>query len=221
LSGIGTWRDFDSIYLCLVLNALALVLNVLAENLDALKCGGWGCIYSPNHQSGRWEGCLSTGAPDSPVHQPRHPTVRVRPLELWHVGPSDSPVVHRTVTVHCPVRLLAPALTSARVVHTVHWTVHFCRRPLAQLDVAPHGTPDSSVNYSGEHFPETRSWGVQSDSPWCIGHCPVAHQIVQCARLGQPSVVFCSFLFEPFLGLFFGLCWTFGTCRTYNLEQTS
>jgi hypothetical protein len=27
--------------------------------------------------------------------------------------------------------------------------------------------------------------------------------------------------FEPFLGLFIGLCWTFGTCRTYNLEQTS
>jgi hypothetical protein len=38
LSGIGTWRDFDLLYLCLVLNALALVLNVLAENLDALKC---------------------------------------------------------------------------------------------------------------------------------------------------------------------------------------
>jgi hypothetical protein len=27
-----------------VLNALALVLNVLAENLDALKCGGWGYL---------------------------------------------------------------------------------------------------------------------------------------------------------------------------------
>jgi hypothetical protein len=26
------------------LNALALVLNVLAENLDALKCGGWGYL---------------------------------------------------------------------------------------------------------------------------------------------------------------------------------
>jgi hypothetical protein len=49
------------------LNALALVLNVLAENLDALKCGGWGGIYSPNHQSGRWWRLLSTGAPDSPV----------------------------------------------------------------------------------------------------------------------------------------------------------
>jgi hypothetical protein len=35
LSGIGTWRDFDSLYLCIVSNALALVLNVLAENLDA------------------------------------------------------------------------------------------------------------------------------------------------------------------------------------------
>jgi hypothetical protein len=44
LSGIGTCRDFDSIYLCLVLNALALVLNVLPENLDSLKCGGWGYL---------------------------------------------------------------------------------------------------------------------------------------------------------------------------------
>jgi hypothetical protein len=30
------------------------------------------------------------------------------------VGPPDSPVVHRTGPVDCPVRLLAPALTSAR-----------------------------------------------------------------------------------------------------------
>jgi hypothetical protein len=28
------------------LNALALVLNVLAENLDALKCGGWGVFLA-------------------------------------------------------------------------------------------------------------------------------------------------------------------------------
>ena len=54
--------------LCLVLIALALVLNVKSKNLDALECGGWEGIYSPNHQSGRWEGCLSMGAPDSPVH---------------------------------------------------------------------------------------------------------------------------------------------------------
>jgi hypothetical protein len=62
------------------------------------------------------------GAPDSPVRQPRHPTVRVRPLELLTTGPLDSPVVHRTVTVHCLVRLLAPALTlrAQSALFTVH-----------------------------------------------------------------------------------------------------
>jgi hypothetical protein len=62
--------------LCLVLIALALVLNVKSENLDAFKCGGWGGIYRPNHQSGRWGGCLSMGAPDSPV---RHRTLSGAP----------------------------------------------------------------------------------------------------------------------------------------------
>jgi hypothetical protein len=68
---------------------------------------------------------MSTGAPDSPVRQPRHPTVRVRPLELLTAGPPDSPVVHRTVTVHCPVRLLAPALTlrAQPALFTVHFAV--------------------------------------------------------------------------------------------------
>jgi hypothetical protein len=51
--------------------------------LGCLECGVVEGIYSPNHQSGRWGGCLSYGTPDSPVrHQTRHPTVRVRSLEL-------------------------------------------------------------------------------------------------------------------------------------------
>jgi hypothetical protein len=82
LSGIGTWRGFDSIELCLVLNALALVLSEMSEKLGYLEVWWLGGIYSPNHQSGRWEGLLSMGAPDNPVRQPRHPTVRVRLLEL-------------------------------------------------------------------------------------------------------------------------------------------
>jgi hypothetical protein len=41
-----------------------------------------------------------------PVCQPRHPTIRVRPLELLTCGPPDSPVVHQTGLVHCPVRHL-------------------------------------------------------------------------------------------------------------------
>jgi hypothetical protein len=84
LSGIGTWRDFDSIFLCLVLNALALVLNVLAENLDALKCGGWGVFIAPTTKVAAGERCCrrahqivrcATG--HYSVRQPRHPTVSV------------------------------------------------------------------------------------------------------------------------------------------------
>jgi hypothetical protein len=57
LSGIGTWRDFDSLYLCLVLNALALVLNALAENLDALKCWWLGVFIAPTTKVAVGRGC--------------------------------------------------------------------------------------------------------------------------------------------------------------------
>jgi hypothetical protein len=43
-----------------------------------------GGIYSPQPPKDRWGRLLSMGAPDSPVRQPRHPTVRVR--ELLTVG---------------------------------------------------------------------------------------------------------------------------------------
>jgi hypothetical protein len=56
LSGIGNWRDFDSHYLCLVLNALALVLNVVAENLDALKCWWLGVFIAPTTKVAVGEG---------------------------------------------------------------------------------------------------------------------------------------------------------------------
>jgi hypothetical protein len=55
-----------------------------------------GGIYSPNHQFNRWGRLLSMGAPDSPVRQPRHPTVRVlmvstiRALTSWGTGQSSA-----------------------------------------------------------------------------------------------------------------------------------
>jgi hypothetical protein len=45
-------------------------------------------------------------------------------------------------------------------------------------------TPDSPLNYIGEPFSETRSLAVGGNSPWCTGHCPVAHLTVRCARPG-------------------------------------
>jgi hypothetical protein len=122
-----------------------------------------------------------------PVRQPRHPTVRVRPLELWHVGPPDSPVVHRTVTVHCPVRLLAPALTLRA--QSTHCSV--VSRPLnstvALATVAPLGTPDSPMNYSrvAPRKPEA--------SKLELIH-PGAPDTVRCARPGWPSVFFAPFI---------------------------
>jgi hypothetical protein len=62
--------------LCLVLIALALVLNVKSKKLGCLEVWWLGGIYSPNHQSGRWGGCLLMGAPDSPV---RHRTLSGAP----------------------------------------------------------------------------------------------------------------------------------------------
>jgi hypothetical protein len=65
--------------------------------LGVVEVGG---IYSPNHQTNRWGGCLSMGAPDSPVRQPRYPTVRVMTvltigaLTSWGTG-------HALFTVWC------------------------------------------------------------------------------------------------------------------------
>jgi hypothetical protein len=61
------------------------------------------------------------------------------------VGPPDSPVVHRTVTVHCPVRLLALALTLRAQSRTVHCSMLLLQMTVGAIAVAPHGT----VNYSG------------------------------------------------------------------------
>jgi hypothetical protein len=144
-----------------------------SECLDALKSGGWGVFIALTSKMAVGELCcrrahrtVQCATGHCPMRQPRHPTVGFRSLELLTCGPSDSPVVHRTGPVHCPVRHLAPALTSARAVAL--FTIDFCRRPLAQLAIAPlaHGqsgaTPVSPVNYSGvaPRIPEGGKFGV-------------------------------------------------------------
>jgi hypothetical protein len=57
---------------CLVLNVIALVRCGKLEKLDAMNGAVVGGIYSPNHQKWPLGGCLSHGAPDSPVRLPRH-----------------------------------------------------------------------------------------------------------------------------------------------------
>jgi hypothetical protein len=71
-----------SLDLCLGVKSRALVLNAMVENLDALKWWWLGVFIAPTTKPTVGVGLLSMDAPDSPVRQPRHPTVRVRPLEL-------------------------------------------------------------------------------------------------------------------------------------------
>jgi hypothetical protein len=59
-----------------------------SEYLDGWSGGGWGVFIAPNHQFNRWGRLLSMGAPDSPVRQPRHPTVRI--LTISTVGALSS-----------------------------------------------------------------------------------------------------------------------------------
>jgi hypothetical protein len=142
LSGIGTWKGFNSIYLCLVIECTSSYIDYVGWKTWMPWSVVVGGIYSPNHQSGRWGRLLSKGASDT-VRCASHVT---QPLGFdrwifWQLG-------HRTVrwctgqslfTVRCAFWcLLWLCVRCPR-------TVHFCRRPLALIPVAPLGTPDSPV----------------------------------------------------------------------------
>jgi hypothetical protein len=229
--------------LCLVLNVIALVWDLKAKNLDAMN-GGWlGVFITPTTKIAVGEGCCRMahrtvgfwnnlwerfeGWCHCLVRQPCHPAVGFWPLELLTAGPPDSLVVHWTVTVHCPVRLLVPVLTSARAgAHCSAFIVR-CRRPFVLCSHYSAGTPDIPVLHRtvrwiiAERLPEfpkvTSSESGSLVHRTLYGGTPDSPVRQTRAHFGCLLL----FLFEPFLGLFIGLWWTFGTCRTHNLEQTS
>jgi hypothetical protein len=94
------------------------------------------------------------GAPDSPVRQPRHPTIRVLTiltvgaLTAWGTGQSGV-----APDRHCSLSG-APsgaALTLRNCLRTVHAAVDRCAsEPLLRWHTGQSGDPpDSPVNYSG------------------------------------------------------------------------
>jgi hypothetical protein len=115
--------------LCLGLKSRALVLNTMAENVDALNVWWLGVFIAPPTKMAVGEAVCrrahrtvrcATG--HCPVRQTRHLTVRVRPLELLTAGPPD----------RCCSLSGAPSgaySDSARAVRTVHYS--FCSRSLA------------------------------------------------------------------------------------------
>jgi hypothetical protein len=81
---------------------------------------------------------------------------------------------HRTVTVHCPVRLLAPALTLRAQSRTVHYSLLLLQTTVGAVSRCSAGTPDSPVNYSGgaPRIPEAEQFrvilpGAPNTVRWC------------------------------------------------------
>jgi hypothetical protein len=112
--------------------------------LGWLKWRWLGVFIAPNHQFNCWGRLLSMGAPDSPVRQPRHPTVRV--LTVSTVGALSSGGTGQSgaaSNMYCALSSasLAATLTSARTVRalfTLQATVVLSSRCSA-------GAPDSPV----------------------------------------------------------------------------
>jgi hypothetical protein len=118
------------------------------KNLDAWSGGGCGVFIAPNHQFNRWGRLLSKGAPDNPMSQPRHPTVRV--LTASTVGALSSCGTEQSGAapdMYCALSgaPLAVALTSTRNVRAL-FTLQAI---IALASCCSASTPDGPVNYSG------------------------------------------------------------------------
>jgi hypothetical protein len=166
----------------------------MAENLDALKCWWLGVFIAPTTKVAVGRGCcrmahrtVRCATRHCPVRQPRHPTVRVRLLELWHVSPPDSPVVHRTGPVHYLVRLLAPALTSACAGAHCSLSLFICRRPLARSSRCSAGTLDSPVPHRTVRW-IIAEWLPKFPKLASLSRSTLVHRTVRCTRPGLPSV---------------------------------
>jgi hypothetical protein len=192
---------------------------VLAENLDALKWWWLGVFIAPTTKMVVGEGCCrwahrtvpcATG--HCPVRQPRHPTVRVRPLELWQVGPPDS---------HCSLsgapssacsdsaRAVRALFTHCLLLQTIVGAVSRCS---AWHTGQSGATPDSPVLHRtvrwiiAEWLPK---FPKMSSSEWISLVHRTQSGGAPDSPVRQTRVAFgffCSFSFEPFLGLFIGLC---------------
>jgi hypothetical protein len=116
------------------------------------------------------------GAPDSPVRQPRHQTVRVRAQSAG--GASSSSGTGQSGAApdrYCSLSgaPLTTALTSARTVLHCSRSQRLLQSTVARRSRCSAGAPDSPVNYSGARpeKPEAGEFGVVRS--WCTGHCPV------------------------------------------------
>jgi hypothetical protein len=132
------------------------------------------------------------GAPDSPVRQPRHLTVRVLTVSTVGVGAPDSYCSLSGVPSGAALtlrELFTPLFTFA----DNRWLSIRCSAWHTRQSGV---TPDSPVSFSEVRWRKPKAEKFRVDLPgapdtvrWCTGHCPVAHRTVRCARPAQLSVL--------------------------------
>jgi hypothetical protein len=178
----------------------------MSEKLGCLKWWWLGGIYSPNHQTNHWGGCLSMGAPDSPVRQPRHPTVRV--LTVLTVGALTSLGIGQSGAAPESHYSLSGAPSGAAL--TLHELSAHCSHLQATVGVdrctresllrwhtgQSGGPPDSPVNYSGAALQKPEGEEFESIAPGAPD--TVRWHTGQSGALDQGSLRFLLLLcFEP------------------------
>jgi hypothetical protein len=99
------------------IECLALVNGWKVENLDDLNVGWLWVFIAPTIKLAVWWGCLSHGAPDSPVRQPRHQGRWVPTVGALTSGPAwtsgGAPDMHCRVSGAPAWACLTPARAGA------------------------------------------------------------------------------------------------------------
>jgi hypothetical protein len=121
----------------------------MAENLDALKCGGWGVFIAPTTKRTVGGGCCRMAhqtLSGAPATSPGRWVPTVGAMTSGTTGQSGA-----VPDNHCSLSGAPSDACSNFCARSEHCSLFLyrCRRPLALGAVAPLGAPDSPVNYSG------------------------------------------------------------------------
>jgi hypothetical protein len=174
----------------------------MAENLDALKCGGWGVFIAPTTKRIVGEGFCRMAHRTlfgAPATSPGLWVLTVGASDRWATGQSGgAPDSHYSLS-GAPS---SAALTSTRACAHCSLLLYRCRRSLALCSRYSTGAPDSLVNYSraAPRIPEGGKFGVgflgaPDTVRWHTGQSGAPDQ-------GCLWVVFCSFYLNPFLDFY-------------------